>query len=191
MYQALKPFVPPEKIQSFGPVQNRGLTSSTVIPRHHREVPSPQGKAKSRYMADLTRVNDALCSVLDAVKSTASACASRLRETENTLSAEHEALKKATKRIHRLVNDKKKAADAKRKYTKATTTSQSSLEADIQSYLATILSLSTDNARLQGSLSNLKENSAVELKRLRAERKAFKMQAHRAQESFLRTGRPS
>ncbi|KAK7035003.1 hypothetical protein R3P38DRAFT_2772051 [Favolaschia claudopus] len=140
-------------------------------------------RGQAVVLADLARVNDALCSELDAVKSTASACASRLRETENALSAEHEALKKATKRIHRLVNDKKKAADAKRKSTKATTTSQSSLEADIQSHLATILSLSTDNARLQGSLSDLKENSA-ELKRLRAERKAFKMQARRAQESL-------
>ncbi|KAK6996302.1 hypothetical protein R3P38DRAFT_3222466 [Favolaschia claudopus] len=103
-------------------------------------------RGQAVVLADLARVNDALCSELDAVKSTASACASRLRETENALSAEHEALKKATKRINRLVNDKKKAADAKRKLTKATTTSQSSLEADIQSHLATWDLVSTSNS---------------------------------------------
>ncbi|KAK6971939.1 hypothetical protein R3P38DRAFT_3379437 [Favolaschia claudopus] len=59
MDQALKPFVPPEKIQRFRPIKIGGLTSSAAIPRHRgqhwlSQVASPQCEAEIQYIAVLS-----------------------------------------------------------------------------------------------------------------------------------------
>ncbi|KAK7005546.1 hypothetical protein R3P38DRAFT_3515986 [Favolaschia claudopus] len=54
----------------------------------------------------------------------------------------------------------------------------------IRSHVNTILRLTAENQQLHSALSNLQETTSTTMKKLRAERKAFKMQARRAQESL-------
>ncbi|KAK6988487.1 hypothetical protein R3P38DRAFT_3228769 [Favolaschia claudopus] len=116
--------------------------------------------------------------------STIAQYSSDLDSALSELIAERDTLNKSNKRIKRLVNDKKKFATQTRAHIAANSTLQSSLKADIRSLSLAISSLTTENQQLKTSLSQLQETKAAQAKKLMAKRKAWKMQAQRAQGSL-------
>ncbi|KAK6984050.1 hypothetical protein R3P38DRAFT_2807245 [Favolaschia claudopus] len=135
-------------------------------------------------LTDLHRVNEALRSELSSAESTIDEYSSELDAVRIELETEHTSFQKSKKRIQRLVSDKKKIVTRKQSDETTAAATRSSLEVDIQSYLNTISQLTAANQRLQSSLLTLEQTTSTTMKRLRAERKAFKMQAERAQASL-------
>lgn len=146
-------------------------------------------QAQSVILADLSWTNERLRSELTVSESTVYDHSSQLSAALSALTSERDVLKKCQKRVKRLENDKRKALIDKRKNAKTSSNALSSLETRIQTLSDTIASLTTHNEQLQSRLSTHQQTTAAQITKLRAERKAWKTQAQRAQGSLAEVRR--
>jgi hypothetical protein len=86
--------------------------------------------------------------------------------------------------VKRLENDKKKIQLAKRKDARNSAQNLSGLQSGFDTQSCLVSSLSADINLLEDRLRRHAETAAATLKKVRAERKAYKMQAQRAQRSL-------
>jgi hypothetical protein len=82
--------------------------------------------------------------------------------------------------VKRLENDKKKIQLAKRKDARHSAQNLSGLQSGFDTQSCLVSSLSADINLLEDRLRRHAETAAATLKKVRAERKAYKMQAQRA-----------
>ncbi|KAJ7349706.1 hypothetical protein DFH08DRAFT_935700 [Mycena albidolilacea] len=141
-------------------------------------------QAQAGLLDQLYETTESLRSALTLSQSAHLDCSSRLSATLSELSFKRDAFQTCCKRVKRLENDKKKIQLAKRKDARTSAQNLSGLQSGFDTQSCLVSSLSANINLLEDRLRRHAETAAATLKKVRAERKAYKMQAQRAQRSL-------
>ncbi|KAJ7850794.1 hypothetical protein B0H14DRAFT_3451743 [Mycena olivaceomarginata] len=184
---------PPDEQTHPGPKTRKASTTSLLndqisTPKPSLETSADESRRLASTAADLEASNQAQAGLLDQLyemtESLRSAltlsqsahldCSSRLSAALSELSCERDAFQKCRKRVKRLENDKKKIQLAKRKDARTSAQNLSGLQSGFDTQSCLVSSLSADISLLEDRLRRHAETAAATLKKVRAERKAYR-----------------